>query len=538
MRRAQRLRATGVATQAPHSMVTAEVTGLRMLRNLTACLILALSGFARGQVDVLYASVTDSSNTTAPRAYSDAIVLWTPAAQYPLCQESHGRAATTNVRDMKVRTLANRPHVYWYEESTSSIWYGHDGNGNGAVDPTEFTLAFADGPATNGSLDQFGSDWWIGMGTPTSTRLSRLRDLNGDGDFLDAGERSAVMAGATVDLVAPPVAAVPANNTTSVAAMANGDGLWFPHVPASPPYCWLRSTPTATHSLYLCYRQGSVPALPVNPDFGTLLPAIGAEPLDRAAVDAVNDSVYLAVDRSAAAGQPFVFQCRDRNANGNANDPGEVRFFYNGLTGPVRVNRILDVEWFNGRLYVAHQSSAPAGPIEFLELVDHNADGDAMDGNEQSVLGRTSGNPLDAPGVTAITVVARGTFGASCVNADLRDNGISASGGNLVLTFADIPRGLQSPFVLVLGLISLTGDSGVALRPGCTLGLVPDGITHALLPALAVSQPAVPVRSLSTAPLRYPPLMVGSRIYASGLLLDLTSSDIVGICHSNLLIAR
>jgi hypothetical protein len=162
----------------------------------------------------------------------------------------------------------------------------------------------------------------------------------------------------------------------------------------SPTHALIRTTPGGVHTLYLATPFTAItraPALPTNPDFGvTLPPTINSNPLDRLAVDRTNDALYAAVNfTSAAPQQPWVFRCRDGNADGDANDAGEVTMFYDGTTGPVAMTSIDDIEWHNGKLYVSHEFPAGSqGPCQFVELSDSNNDGDAMDANEQVVRQR------------------------------------------------------------------------------------------------------------------------------------------------------
>jgi len=500
----------------------------------------AASSLLRAQVDVLYTNITDFTSAV-PRAYSDAVVLWTPAGQRPFAQQTHGVNATGSVRKMKARTVGGGNYLYWYDIISDDMWRGRDANGNGVVDPTEFQQVFDQPASSDGSIDEANGAWWNGIGASAIGELWRLVDGNGDGDFLDAGESTQVVAGPTINLTSPAIANVSSNNVTSVVAMANGDCVWYPKgTTSAATNALIRSTPGGVHTLYLAhvYNGTRTPALPTNPDFGGSLPNVNTNPLDRLAVDRANDAVFAAVNfTSAAPQQPWVFRCKDGNADGDANDAGEVTLFYDGITGPVPMTSIDDIEWLNGRLYVSHEFPVPSGPCQFVELVDLNNDGDAMDAGEQTVLGGTSSSPLDDPTVIGITVVPAGFFGATgCVNTDLRDNGMVRTGGNLTLTFADIPAGLQAPTTLCIGALSLTGVVGVPLPGGCIIGLFPDALTTATISLLIGVGPTT--RSLALNPLPYPPLPAGLTVYAAGFLVDAGTFGVVGVTHSNAMVVQ
>lgn len=497
-----------------------------------------LSGVTFAQ-DILYSNITDSTSTVA-RAYSDCIVLWTPSGQRPIAQQSHGATATGSVRKMKARTVGGQNWLYWYDIISDNLVRGRDVNGNGVVDPTEFQVAFDHPASSDGSIDEAAGVWWNGIGAPSIGELWRFQDGNGDGDFMDAGESSQVVAGPTITLGSPAIPGVSSNNVSSVVAMANGDCVWYPKgTGTAATQALIRTTAAGVHTLYMAhvYAGTRTPALPTNPDFGGSLPAINLNPLDRLAVDRVNDAVFAAVNfTQAAPQQPWIFRCKDGNADGDANDAGEVTLFYDGLTGPVSMTTIDDIEWFNGALYVSHEFPVGSpGPCEFVRLVDNNNDGDAMDAGEQTVLGGTS--PTDDPTVIGISVAPPGFFGASgCVVADLRDNGMSASGGTLTLTFADIPAAQQAPTTLCIGVLSLTGDLGVPLPGGCIIGAFPDALTTSTISLLIGAGPTG--RSFALNALPYPPLPAGLRVYTAGFLFDAATLGIAGVTHSSLLVVQ
>lgn len=500
--------------------------------------VVAATSLARAQVDILYTNISSTAGN-----YTDCVALWNASGQRPFAQQSHGATATGSVRKMKARTVGGINYLYWYDIIVDDLVRGTDRNRNGVIDPTEFEKVFDQPASSDGSIDEDGGVWWNGIGATAIGELWRLQDLNNDGDCLDAGESTQVVAGPTVDLPNVGVLGVSSNNITGVVMMANGDCVWYPKgTTALPTHALIRTTAAGVSSLYMAPVYNLItrsPALPTNPDFGGSLPAsINANPLDRLAVDRANDAVFAAVNfTSAAPQQPWIFRCKDSNADGDANDAGEVTLFYDGTTGPVPMTSIDDIEWLNGRLYVSHENPIPTGPSVFVELVDLNNDGDAMDAGEQTVLGSTSASPVDDPTVIGITAVPAGFFGPTgCVNADLRDNGMVAAGGSLTLTFGDIPLALQTPTTLCIGALSLTGDVGVPLPGGCIIGLFPDALTTSTISFLIAAGPTTRTQALPSLP--YPPLPAGLRVYAAGFFVDVGTLAITGVTHSNVMVVQ
>jgi hypothetical protein len=160
--------------------------------------------------------------------------------------------------------------------------------------------------------------WWASVESTTSTDsgLWRFQDLNSNGDFLGAGESRKVISAPTAAIQSPP-AIVSTDDIRSVAVMANGDVIWYEDdVPA-----WFRTSADGSRTILFLAWTTTTPIMAVNPDFGSRIPAVSAD-LDRVAVDLANDTVYLADNYSDL--DPFVFKCKDLNADGDVNDYGEV----------------------------------------------------------------------------------------------------------------------------------------------------------------------------------------------------------------------
>jgi hypothetical protein len=196
-----------------------------------------------------------------------------------------------------------------------------------------------------------------------------------------------------------------------------------------------------------------------------------------------------------------------------------------------------DVDWLSGSLYVSHEKGSPSGPCEFVKLTDNNNDGDAMDPGEATVIGATSTTPLDDPTVIGITAVNAGSFGPSCVVADLDSTGMTSSGGNVTFTLNDVPAALHNDTVFGFVLLGISGDASFLLPDGCRIGLMPDPVTFALLPSLLVGP--ITGRLQSTTPLAYPAgIGIGAKIWHAGFFLRARDLSFRGVTHSSLIEIR
>jgi hypothetical protein len=498
------------------------------------------AGLAPAQVDFLYTNISSTAGL-----YHDCISLWSPVhGQRPLAQETTNRRATDSVRKMKHRRVGNRDYLYWHDIITDDGWRATDRNLNGVLDPSEFEKVY-DHSVNNseGHLDEHNGIWWACVGGTQSAatpfgQVWRYQDTNNDGDFLDTGESTLVVPGPTVNVGT--ATGYSANGPTGLAVMSNLDAIWFPRgTNTAVGAAWLRTTPAGQHSVYLCYKTTS-PVLPVNPDFGTVLPAIGTNHVDRVATDVANDTVYLAVNFTVAVPQPWVFRCRDMNNDGDANDAGEVKMFYDGLSGPVAIASIDDIEWLGGAVYVSHELNASAGgPCEFVELRDLNNDGDAMDTGEARILGQLGNNPLDDPSVIGVTVVPQGTFdfGRSCIHMDLKETAVTTLGGPLTFTFADIPVALQNSTTRGVVVMSFTGDNLLQLPGGCIIGLTPDALTGPTAALLVGGPPLSSTLAMPNLPVPAG-LPLGARFFSVGAFADLGPGQFTGFTRTSLLVVQ
>lgn len=146
-----------------------------------------------------------------------------------------------------------------------------------------------------------------------------------------------------------------------------------------------------------------------NPDFGASLrslkltnamagmpnePAFYVARLNRVAtsIEFGVETYYFATDSSAGGsfgvnenGQAvngLIFRGQDLNLDGDVNDSGEVRLYYDGsaTTSQAPLDKIIGVDFFGGSVYVHHLAGASAPSVTVL--TDNNSDGDALDGGD------------------------------------------------------------------------------------------------------------------------------------------------------------
>jgi len=162
----------------------------------------------------------------------------------------------------------------------------------------------------------------------------------------------------------------------------------------------------ATESTVFLNPTGQNPALDMNPSFAAA--SAGSNPRSLAlpnsafawlsypttVLEGNQEVVYAACDSNNTGvfsmnvfGEPvngLIFRCRDLNADGDANDAGEVTTFYDGsLTGgaPLGFDKIVGMSSEAGWLYVCELRANATRLIH--RIADLNGDGDAMDAGEQ-----------------------------------------------------------------------------------------------------------------------------------------------------------
>ena len=496
----------------------------------------ALGAGLSAQADIVYSNISSTAGE-----YHDCITLWNGVANRPLAQESNPsnpRKGTDSTRKMRHRVVGGKNYLYWHDIIPDQILRATDSNGNGVLDPAEFETVYSYGTGSEGYLDEFGGIWWgcVGRGSATTSQpqngIWKFQDLNNDGDFLDAGEAN--------QMVAPPTITasgltVTIGNPTACAILPNGDCIWYEKLSS----VWFRTTPAGVHSLYLAFRTpatGTVtPVPPLNPDFGTVLPAIPADPLDRVAVDRSTGAVYLATNFSQTAGKNYVFRCVDLNNDGDINDAGEVTIFFDGVISTPMWGPIDDIDWMNGTLYVSYEIAPLTDPgSQFLALKDLNNDGDAMDAGELSNLGRTAST--DDPTEIGICVVPVGTFQTSCVNTDIRNDKVitSTTTGTVTFTLGDIPLNQRNDSTVGYLLLSLTGSLGVPLPLppfGCIVGITPDPLLSATIGMFSGGPFTLATQAIGSLPFPVG-IPIGTKLFFAGMSIRTSDFTLRGVTQT------
>ena len=492
---------------------------------------LLFAAAAAAQADILYSNISSTAGE-----YKDCITLFSGGKNRPLVQESTVRTGTGSSRKMLYRAVGGKNYLYWYDIIPDDLYRATDQNGNGALDPSEFQVVFDFDASSQGHVAEQAGVFWtvVGQGTGAHRGLWKHIDGNADGDFMDAGESVQLVSGGAIAYGATTALAT---DQRACAVLKNGDCIWYAaHGPS-----WFRTTPTGQHSLWLAYRAvaaGSITPPPApNPDFGTALPAIPTDPMDRVAVDA-NGIVYLAPNFSATAGKNYIFRCEDKNANGDVMDAGEVTLFYDGVLSTPKWGPIDDIEYFAGAIYVSYEIDTALDPgCQFLSLRDLNNDGDAMDAGEVTAIGRTA--TTDDPTVIGITAVPQGLFGPSCVNLDLRNSATitSTAAGSITFTMGDIPANQLNDSTNGYAFLSLTGTAGllVPISPyTCTIGITPDALFGASVGLLTGGPFTIVTQGMGVLP--YPAgIPIGTKLYFAGMSVRMSDFSLRGITQSGLI---
>ncbi|MEM7309889.1 MAG: hypothetical protein AAF682_24650 [Planctomycetota bacterium] len=327
-----------------------------------------------------------------------------------------------NPEGAEVRDEAGTPVVYAVSDFPDGLYRGADANGDGVINTGEYTF-FVDSQtlfgggmdATDVTLTDDGAVW-LSSGFETVEGLFRSEDLNADGDANDAGE-TVQMVSATPHPVETDAGVVPIAGDDMWRMARDGNGVVV--------YCGFSSSSTADEDsifrfedlngdgdvldageskLFLNYT-GKNPALPVNPDFGTVLPTQEIPNIDSPSTPFYNRLNHVEVRDNAGTTEYFfacdasstsifstsvtgdvinalVFRGVDNNLDGDVNDAGEVTIYYDGsVDGPLglgeQIDKIVGMGEDDGWLYLADATGARINRIK-----DMNGDGDAMDAGE------------------------------------------------------------------------------------------------------------------------------------------------------------
>lgn len=490
-----------------------------MLRNpLSASLVCAafLAAGARAQNERFIISNISGTNGS----YTDSLTLWTTGGQRPLVSEANVRGATNSPRSPRVRVIGGKTYVYWVNTFRSDAFHrATDRNGNGVMDSSEIEEIFKPGGnVSSGAFDERGGTFAAGFGIFNSATAGvySLKDLNGDGDFKDAGEAKQLVKGPTHTVGATTYSS---DDVREIVLLNNGDILWH----EDDAGVWFRTTAAGQTSVWLVYKtprvvSGTPPAL--NSDWAnSRLPAIGTQRLDRATYDPATNTVYLTV--CFVKSLAIVFSAKDGNNDGDVQDPGEVRIHFDGTKQNPPFGPMDDIEWMAGSLY---------GSYEINPGTDNGSQFWKLTGTTLLKIGRTA--PTDDPTALGVTVAPAGTFGSSCVVAAITNDKdpVSSAAGQVQINVKDAASVNGSR---AFGGLSLTGDGALPLF-GCTWGITIDALTAAGLEIFQT--PPIAGGKASFPPLQYPAgLPKGAKIYFMAFFVDFTKASFTGITGTGLM---
>ncbi len=315
-------------------------------------------------------------------------------------------------RGMAWRMEGTQPTFYWVDTVGDFMGRAQDLNGDGQLTDDEWTPVFYDmGSASPDGIDFHpdGSVWYTSDGSSSNgnTGLTRLEDLNGDGDAEDAGESVTVLTPAS-GVTIPTLSGVPwspsVDDIEHLRWIGGSDpGGWFvtyEHddsvfygfrdtdgdgavLTPGETILWLNATGVATDA-------AGVP-LDANPDFGPVLPllqywntagtSIYGAWTSNLEVDETTGDAYFATVASAGTLNlnsqdisGLVFRARDLNGDDDVNDAGEVTLFYDGA-GAAYIQKTLDLAWWGGSLYLLDVGTSDMVIHRFTDI---DGNGDAM----------------------------------------------------------------------------------------------------------------------------------------------------------------
>jgi len=325
---------------------------------------------------------------------------------------------------MEVREENGVAVTYWLLESTDKICRGVDLNQDGVLSGAAEVKVFRNSGVLDGNgwprgltLTDDGAVWWIsgGLISQPHNGLSRLRDLNADGDAADAGEQVVMVNFNTGHTVEHDLGSAPITGWAMWTLAAAGEGVVaFTDIDfAHYLFRDLDHDGDVTgpdESILLLNASSERPDLPTNPDFldGTLraLDSTAGYPAPMiylaTALEGGQRAYYFGTSASPfnpvgtnllGQGLNFLlFRGVDGNGDGDVNDAGEVKLHFNGShTDGIQdllIMRGLDVI-DGGTLYAAGikpypvLAPGPNGNTWIHRLEDLNGDKDAMDAGEQ-----------------------------------------------------------------------------------------------------------------------------------------------------------
>ena len=325
---------------------------------------------------------------------------------------------------MEVRDEGGVAVSYWLVEGTDLICRGIDVSGNGILSGAAEVKVFRDSGALDGSgwprcmaLTRDGALWWEsgGLITQPHNGLSRLEDLNADGDAADPGESVLMVDANAGHVVEHDLGSSPITAWALVAMAGAGNGVIAYADIDFAVYRFedLDSDGDVTgpgESVLLLNTSTEYPALPTNPDFldGTLRSqdsqAGYPAPLRYLASTLESGQRVFYFGTSVSPFQTagtnllgqglnfLIFRGVDGNGDRDVNDAGEVKLHFNG-SHTDGIQNLLAMRGLDaldgGTLYACGikpypvLGPGPNGNTWIHRFEDLNGDKDAMDAFEQ-----------------------------------------------------------------------------------------------------------------------------------------------------------
>lgn len=429
------------------------------LRRLAAPCLLCVPALAQlaPQRDILIVDDAQNQDQILVARDIDADGYWQSQHELGTVYANLGNWVTT----AEFTTEAGVAVTYWYDQKivqatpvngAGAIWRGADTNGDGALNGAEVTL-FYDFGTLEGKMGgdglavaADGAVWWSGGTvaniTETDKGLFRCKDLNADGDAMDAGETVQLIDGMVGSFTVETDAGPKTMNSSTLRRLAedgNGviayeDGL----DEAAFRFEDLNNDGDlldAGEARLFLNATAKNAALPQNPDWASgllrnLLVSVTNNTYGRLSHVATRTEgstriYYLACDSSNTSqfkqnflGQGInglIFRGVDLNLDKDINDAGEVTLYYDGSTtsfSAFEIGKVVGLDGGPDGMYVGDFNGA--NRVHFFR--DLNFDGDANDGGEQlqdawdSIVYQGSAPIPAAPFVTDIAVAPTGTF--------------------------------------------------------------------------------------------------------------------------------
>ena len=317
---------------------------------------------------------------------------------------------------------------YWLVEFEDLIARGVDLDGDGTFGAGEISV-YRDSGALDGEswpqdldITDDGAVWWVAglIIDHPQNGISRLVDLNGDGDAADEGEQMVMVDGTGTPTIEHDGGTAPIVDPWSfrnIAAAGNGVIAFASSDDNQALYRFEdlngdRDVVDPDESILFLNATGADPALPVNPDFvdGTLpsllnqagyytfLSYIASDIEDGQRVfylgtsaNGASETRYTNVD---GVGINFlIFRAVDNNGDRDINDAGEVTVFFDGnqINGDPPLVTLRGLDALDGRVYAAEITPYPIlfpgddGNAWIHRFEDLDGDGDARDTDERQL---------------------------------------------------------------------------------------------------------------------------------------------------------